>query len=494
MTLGLGLGLGSGNYASGSGSTDFGESIVGNRNHFPYSNESSSNHVRNTRLARRADLGADYSDIKLTYANWQLSPGGDLISDLTDVTIRAGIEYDGVFYPVTFGGARDALLAVGASVTSDPVAGLTLPAGALYYERVRRVGPTGTNRYAYGHGSSSIRGEGQLTGTNTATDFTLGGEGRAAEAVAVLSGSTITDISLTNGGQDYSSGPGVAAHEVRPDGTVRVSTIGYATTSAGAVTNVVLTGGTTGWTNPTIIFRGGGGFGQSTTCYGAAVITGRPDRAVNSLLLVGDSIARGYGSTDAFGDQNRDFGIFERAIAGDYGVMNISSPGGTMVGYNNPTIYSRTYSVISALNTGTISHTLIALGTNDLAGGASLANITARVNAIRNYFRGLGHLVSASTIVPRTTSTDSWSTTANQTPLSGFELGGHRDQYNADIQDGTIDLDWSAVNADMSLRDNVTTDAWAVPISGADYTNDGIHPNSLGLPFSASSITVDLDN
>lgn len=489
MKLGLGLGLGAGHHKNAL--AGFVPSVMGNRNHFPYTNELSGHHVRNTRIARRVDTGANYHDAQLTYANWQLSPGGDITTDLTDVTIRAAIEYDGVFYPVTFDGGRDALLAVGDAVTSDPVAGLTLPAGAIYFERVRRIGAEGSNRYAYGHGSSSIRGEGQLTGTNTSIDYTLGGEGRGAQGVAVMSGSTISDVTITSAGQDYDSGPGLAATEVLADGTVKTSTIGYAVTTGGTVTGVVLTGSLSGWTNPEIVFRGGGGYGQSTTCYGAVMVRGVPDASVSSLLLVGDSIARGYGSTDTYGDANRNFGIFERAIDGDYGVLNISSPGGTLLGYNNPAIYDRTFPLISGVAGGAISHTLVALGTNDLAGGAILGNLSARLNSIRDYFRALGHSVSASTIVPRTTSTDSWATTGNQTPLSGFEDGGYRDQYNEDICDGTIVLDWTAVDADITARDASVSDVWAVA-AGGDITNDGIHPNALGMPFCASSLVIDV--
>lgn len=472
----------------------FPEVIMGNRNHFPSTNLLTSNHVLNTRIMRVVDAQADYSDIRLTYCNWTLALGGDYLTANTDITVKASIEYNGTIYPVTFGGANTAALVVGDSVTSDPVAGLVLPAGAVYYERVQRVGQVGSNRYAYGHGAYSIFGEGQLTGSDEGVDYTDGSEGRGAEATATVDGSgTITGITITNGGGNYTDVPSMTAWEVQPDGTIRTSAIGWANRSAGVVVSATLSGGDrTGWTNPNIVFTGGGGFGQTTTSYGAAAVRGKPNARAKSLLMVGDSIMRGYTSTDARGSARRDFGIYERAVSGDCGVLNIASSGGMFANYINTTpLYDKTFDFLDSLPSNTITHALIALGTNDIDAGANIASMQSRYNAMHTFLKAKNYLVSAATIIPRATSTDGFLSVENQTPVAGFEVGGVRDQYNALHRADAYNLDWPLVDADLVFRDDTQTDALKV-VGGDNISTDGIHPNTEGLPYGGANLNVEI--
>jgi hypothetical protein len=89
--------------------------------------------------------------------------------------------------------------------------------------------------------------------------------------------------------------------------------------------------------------------------------------------------------------------------------------------------------------------------------------------------------IVTSNIIPRTTSTDSWATEANQTPRTGFELNGIADQFNTWIatQAGT------ATFANVDVRSQVKgTDPnkWIAP----GETTDGTHPGSPALVAMAS--------
>ena len=69
--------------------------IASNGNLFPYTTVTSSNYVRNFRKMRVAPNNASYTDLKLTYTNFMVVTGAETISGLTDITVRAGIEYNG---------------------------------------------------------------------------------------------------------------------------------------------------------------------------------------------------------------------------------------------------------------------------------------------------------------------------------------------------------------------------------------------------------------
>jgi hypothetical protein len=80
-------------------------------------------------------------------------------------------------------------------------------------------------------------------------------------------------------------------------------------------------------------------------------------------------------------------------------------------------------------------------------------------------------------LTPRTTSTDSWATTANQTPVAGATVGGKTDlanQWFASI-DGQELEDYKAIT---SFRDVDEGQKW-VATGAANYaTTDGIHPST----------------
>lgn len=128
-----------------------------------------------------------------------------------------------------------------------------------------------------------------------------------------------------------------------------------------------------------------------------------------------------------------------------------------------------------------ITHLIVALGTNDIGNGRSLAQMQADLTDIANNAKSINNpygdrlKVGACVVSPRTTSTDSWATTANQTPVSGWESGGLRDQWNAWLltQVGTL-LDF-VIDTRVSTDDPTEPEKWAVNGVANYATNDGLH-------------------
>ncbi len=86
--------------------------------------------------------------------------------------------------------------------------------------------------------------------------------------------------------------------------------------------------------------------------------------------------------------------------------------------------------------------------------------------------------VAQTTILPKTTSTDAFVSTANQTPASGFEPGGVRDQLNAQIKADALaranGLD-DVVDVASAVQDSALPNRWGAP-GGVAQTADGTHP------------------
>lgn len=212
----------------------------------------------------------------------------------------------------------------------------------------------------------------------------------------------ITSVSKTSGGSGWTVGPSLFAFETMADGTFQIKNIGYGNLSAGTVNSGSVNSGAAPsgyvWTNPTVVMAGGSGFGVSTAIVDMAMMTAIPDRPVASLRLCSDSVGRGYSSTDGNGDRNHNFGVFERAIANRFGVINMSTSGGAL---GNQVQFATTFARQYGLYDGKCTHDLIALGSNDASGGQTKAAMVTWFNSIATHMRAAGELVTGSVIIPR---------------------------------------------------------------------------------------------
>jgi lysophospholipase L1-like esterase len=209
--------------------------------------------------------------------------------------------------------------------------------------------------------------------------------------------------------------------------TFLISGTAYTTRNTQGATNA----GWGGFTSTTDLTAPGSAAISSSTgqYYGAAALLGRPQGAgtAKSVLLVGDSIGWGKGddayyTIPALGGGNQ--GFFMRALTGQAGTLSLAVGSDEAVNFQSTNGSFRRLSLAPLCNSA-----IIQAGTNDVALGATAA-ATEAVNldiATKLQRLGIGK-VFVTTLVPRTTSTDGWATTANQTPIS---TESQRLAYNA---------------------------------------------------------------
>lgn len=453
----------------------------------PYQLETSAttSYVRNYKKAHRVASNANFSSIKLVFVNWASTSTTDSYATTPTINLQVGIEYSGTLYPVTFSGASSANVAAGAYVESDPVAGLTLPAGALFYERVTMTGPdTGTYNYPGSQVTNDVWGEFFVAGTDTAVNFATGGLGMGATGTATVAAGSITVLNLTAGGSGYTATGYVMAYEVGTDGVMYSKQVGTAQVSGGVVTGMTLTSGTppsglAAWVSPSINIVYGHsllGLTSDIRCYSSSLISGIPSVPVKSLLMMGDSIVRGNG-TALVADANQNQGLYEVGLNNRCGVANFGIGSATARKLDDLTVsYPKMYGLIADY-ADLFTHALLAAGSNDINTTAdTAATIKTNLETIANHLRGLGMEVAVCPIICRTNSTDSWATLANQTPRSGFGTGERRDEVNAYIRDGTILSDWQYPDADAICRDATEPTKWRVDFVA---TPDGAHDAQL---------------
>lgn len=223
---------------------------------------------------------------------------------------------------------------------------------------------------------------------------------------------------------------------------------------------------------------------QNVGCVSA--IVGLPQRSFPSVVVLGDSIAEGR-EDNSTGDAAGNHGYIQRGLYA-------GGPGGVAVPYTTAAVSGEKWSTIAAGGATQrltllkyCSHVIVNYGINDIGGGASLAtlqsNFTTGVTSIKRY----GVKVYACKLTPRTTSSDSWATLANQTLATGHDVGGIRDQFNAwlDTQVGsTID----GVIDPNPYCESGSTGKWVVDGNANYATADGIHPSVALCVLMASAV------
>lgn len=184
--------------------------------------------------------------------------------------------------------------------------------------------------------------------------------------------------------------------------------------------------------------------GSSLYGYGPVAVLGSPATATLRahapfVGVEGDSISVGTGDNQAIsGFANFEAGWITRAlIAAGLPYLNLGISGQAGNGYYAaPTQVIRMRKAIMAA----CSHVIWEYVTNDLIGNVAFATFGPNFLGAWSELSSRGAKVLASTCTPRTTSTDSWATTVNQTAANakfGPETTpSDRQQYNAWLRDG----------------------------------------------------------
>lgn len=218
---------------------------------------------------------------------------------------------------------------------------------------------------------------------------------------------------------------------------------------------------------------------------GAMTIIGTPLGGVpKSLVGVGDSITFGTGESSPF--QNGNGGYLTRAVNDTMPHFKVAVSGMRAGSYFTKSVGTRANSYLSL---GT--HASVMFGTNDIfLDGRTLAQMQSYLTYVWTILANRGLKVNACTIVPQTTSTDSWVTTGNQTTKSGETVRTAVNDWiragapltgptGAIITMGTTGHPlWGYYESADAVESSRNSGIWKA--SGSAYTADGTHPSTLG--------------
>lgn len=188
-----------------------------------------------------------------------------------------------------------------------------------------------------------------------------------------------------------------------------------------------------------------------------------------SVLFVGDSIAHGVGDTYTSGPCDQ--GILARSVGQWAGYISRGNPGQTAASFI--TTHDKAVALAQYC-----SHVVCEFGTQDLAGGA--ATLLTNLGLIAGYYAGKPFFQT--TIIPRTTSTDGWITTANQTVTANEAV---RLVINGHIKNGNIAGLTGYFDTQRAIESSYESGFWGfipgtIAPATAAWTADGTHPNRTG--------------
>ena len=227
--------------------------------------------------------------------------------------------------------------------------------------------------------------------------------------------------------------------------------------------------------------------GSNQNVASSPIIIGRPTLNYPSVIFLGDSI--GASRDDLVGDAYGNHG-FARGLQS-------ASANGHAIPYANLCRSGERASVIANGNAihrmqflEYASHAFCNHGTNDAQQGRTFAQLKADLTLLWASIRARGVSPWHILLMPRTTSSDSWATVANQTVVAGFEIGGVRDQINTWItaQVGTL-ID-GIVDPNSVVEDQTSHGKWVA--TGATFyaTTDGIHPTDAIMALVAPLVAA----
>lgn len=198
----------------------------------------------------------------------------------------------------------------------------------------------------------------------------------------------------------------------------------------------------------------------------------------SSIAIMGDSI--GFGTGDTINDGLGDLSYSGRAIGPIAAYLNLASPSDDLVKF-----------VVAANRTNRTalaayaSDLLWVIGTNDLSGGRTPAQIATDFATSLALFPTARHWIC--TLPPRTTSSDSWVTTGNQTVAA---TEADRITVNSNLRAGGISGQTGCFDVAERLESSWNSGLWSIDTSGPSpaRTADGIHPASIGHRYAVRAI------
>ena len=231
--------------------------------------------------------------------------------------------------------------------------------------------------------------------------------------------------------------------------------------------------------------------------FGPVAVISVPQDNKPALGGYGDSIAAGKNDNGPAGDYYL-WGFLPRAVNQQFGFISLGQGGDVVGSVTSPTAYDHRLELIAACTSICCQY-----GTNDVNSVATQSAIQAGMVAAWQTLGGFGARVFQTTIVPRTTSTDAWATTTNQTPIATNSAETKRQAINTWLRAGAPVVAGVAVAVGTSgallagvpghplyeswdIAAQVESTAGGTPGAGgsvwqvAAATVDGIHPGPGG--------------
>lgn len=240
--------------------------------------------------------------------------------------------------------------------------------------------------------------------------------------------------------------------------------------------------GAGGWTVTTDLTAPGSGAIPDNTSFtvllGPDTVHGTPLSTVQpSVFVIGDSLAFGSGDGPSTWNNGKNTvnpkvgspGFIGRACdTAGIGYLSIASPGDS--GYSFLTANGHVRRMILATAAATA---ICEYGRNDITNSRTQAQVQADLLAIWGMLTGRGLRTFQTTITPKTTSTDGWLTTANQTL---FNAGQEtiRTTVNDWIRDGAPTLSGVAVTTGSSAAGTLRAGQSGHPLYGYFETADAV--------------------
>ena len=200
-----------------------------------------------------------------------------------------------------------------------------------------------------------------------------------------------------------------------------------------------------------------GALGASTESgYGPSAIIGIPvkDDAV-AFALIGDSMV---------GDANGD-GWPVLAVQDKYGYSILSRPGSDVT-----TMQQNSGNAYRMRLLKYFTHAIVTFGSNDWNLPATFATQEGYIKDLIRNLKTMGLEVYYATSCPRSTSTDAWVTTGNQTVYAGNSYNTKRQTFNTNMRNGAYGVKVLDVAAVVETLPG-STGVWK-----SGMTGDGIHP------------------
>jgi lysophospholipase L1-like esterase len=420
------------------------------------------------------------------------------------ILVRAGLLLQSdstTVYPLFFKGSRTAIIEPGGSIESDPTP-ITLYPPVMYVRTfVQPIGTYEVDSVGLGaatagtftlsfvwqsvtYTTASIAYNASNVAVQAAIVAATGGAGQvlAAGTVTVTGGplpaaititfsgamygpvtsQTITPSGLTGGTATFTrttngvfpgTYPGTYAHESQTAGGKALNagsamscTNNYATNPGPDLT---FSNSTTGFTTP------------ASYTYQPEAIIGSGPSLTPSILIIGDSIAQGFGDVTGNGAGTWTAGFIIRAINETHPYVRMEAYGDL---FRNSGEVNNVYGRDAPIKYG--HYAICEYGVNDIyALGDTLAQVQASAILVWSKLARRGVKTYQTTLTPETTSTDSWATSGNQTPTTGNTV---RIGFN----------DWVRQGAPMLIAS-----AGALPTATTNGTTNAVYARQPGHPL-----------